>query len=206
MTTTNWVGSAGAVEPAPVRILAFGDSLTAGYGLAAEDGFTVQLQQTLQENGHNVEIINGGVSGDTSTGGLARLEWALSDNPDGVILELGANDGLRGIDPKLTQANLEKILDVLKQKNLPVLLTGMMAPPNFGQDYTTEFNAIFPALADQYEVIFYPFFLDGVATRTELNQADGMHPNPEGVTVVVGRMMPAVLQLLDSIGQSVKNP
>jgi acyl-CoA thioesterase-1 len=206
MTTTTWVGSAGAVEPAPVRILAFGDSLTAGYGLPAADGFTVQLQQTLQENGHNVEIINGGVSGDTSTGGLARLEWALSDNPDGVILELGANDGLRGIDPKLTQANLEKILDVLKQKNLPVLLTGMMAPPNFGQDYTTEFNAIFPALADQYEVIFYPFFLDGVATRTELNQADGMHPNPEGVTVVVGRMMPAVLQLLDSIGQSVKNP
>jgi acyl-CoA thioesterase-1 len=204
MTTTTWVGSARAAEP--VRILAFGDSLTAGYGLAAADGFTVQLQKALQTAGHNVEIINGGVSGDTSTGGLARLEWALSDNPAGVILELGANDGLRGIDPKLTKANLEKILGLLQQKDIPVLLTGMLAPPNFGQDYTAEFNAIFPALAEKHEIIFYPFFLDGVATKVELNQQDGMHPNPEGVAIVVERMMPAVLQLLDIINQSVKNP
>lgn len=205
MTTTVWVGSARAATPGPVRILAFGDSLTAGYGLPAEDGFTVQLQKVLQENGHNVEIINGGVSGDTTTGGLARLEWALSDNPDGVILELGANDGLRGIDPKLTQANLKKILDVLAEKNIPVLLTGMMAPPNFGQDYAGEFNAVFPTLAEQYDVIFYPFFLDGVAVQPELNQSDGIHPNPQGVAIIVERMMPAIQQLLDTIAQSVKN-
>jgi acyl-CoA thioesterase-1 len=197
MTTTAFVGSAHGVEP--VRILAFGDSLTAGYGLAAEDGFTVQLQQALQAQGHDVEVINAGVSGDTTTGGIARLDWALGDNPDAVILELGANDGLRGIDPALTRANLDKMLEVLSEKQVPVLFTGMLAPPNFGQDYGAEFNAIYPDLAGQYDVIFYPFFLDGVATVAALNQADGIHPNPEGVAVIVENIMPSVLRLLDEI-------
>lgn len=182
-----------------VRILALGDSLTAGYGLVSEEGFTSQLQALLRSRGHAVEIINGGVSGDTTTGGRARLDWALADQPDAVILALGANDGLRAIDPQLTRANLAALLENLTAAGLPVLLVGMLAPPNLGQDYEQAFNAIYPELAEQYEVLFYPFFLDGVAARPELNQADGIHPNPQGVALIVQRMLPYVEQLLEQV-------
>lgn len=207
MTTVSGVGSAAAADstgekPARMlRILAFGDSLTAGYGLPAADGFTEQLENALQTQGYDVEIINGGVSGDTTTGGLARLDWALSDNPDAVILELGANDGLRAIDPRITQSNLARILEALREKELPVLLTGMVAPPNLGREYSYAFNMIYPQLAREYETGFYPFFLDGVATEPKLNQEDGIHPNAKGVSIIVERMLPYVVNLIKSIDQ-----
>ena len=188
-----------AQDNPPVRILAMGDSLTAGYGLVNGEGFTSQLQELLRSQGHNVEIINGGVSGDTTTGGLARLDWALADQPAAVILALGANDGLRAVDPQLTRANLTTLLEKLTAARLPVLLVGMLAPPNLGQQYEQSFNAIYPELAEQFEVLFYPFFLEGVAARPELNQADGIHPNPQGVALIVQRMLPYVEQLLEQV-------
>lgn len=197
MTVALSVGSAAAEHP--VRILALGDSLTAGYGLAASASFPAQLQAQLQSRGYPVEVINGGVSGDTTAGGLARLDWALADNPDAVILELGANDGLRAIDPAVTQANLKAILERLRDNNLPVLLTGMLAPPNLGTDYSQSFNAIYPQLAQRYDTLFYPFFLDGVATVPELNQADGLHPTERGIAIVVERILPFVIRLLEKI-------
>jgi acyl-CoA thioesterase-1 len=189
------LGSAQAGER--LRVLVLGDSLSAGYGLAAEDSFPAQLERQLQAHGYDVEIINGGVSGDTTTGGLARLDWALGDKPDAVILELGANDGLRAIDPAVTRKNLAKMLEKLRAQNLPVLLAGMLAPPNLGQDYAKAFNAIYPELAEQYGALLYPFFLEGVATVAQLNQADGIHPTAEGIAIIAERILPAVIQLLE---------
>ncbi len=185
------------------RILAYGDSLTAGYGLSRADSFPVRLQEALNDEGFRVEITNAGVSGDTTTGGLARLDWALAATggapPQMVILELGANDGLRGVDPPLTFANLDKLIGRFKELEIRVLLTGMRAPPNLGRGYTVQFNAIFPRLAEKHGVAFYPFFLEGVATRPELNQADGLHPNAEGVGVIVRGILPKVAAMVRAL-------
>lgn len=186
----------------PLRLMAFGDSLTAGYGLPDEEGFTARLQNALDERGYEIEVINAGVSGDTTTGGFDRLDWALSDEPDYLILELGANDGLRAIDPAVTRANLDAMLDMLAENGVATLLTGMLAPPNLGRDYGDAFNAIYPDLAATHGVPFYPFFLDGVAADSALNQRDGIHPNAEGVAIIVERMMP---YLVDMIGPPPKN-
>ena len=189
-----WAVAPPAAEP--VRILALGDSLTAGYGLARPASFPARLAKALNAGGRAVEVINAGVSGDTTAGGLARLEWALADGPDAVILELGANDGLRGLEPASTFANLDAILTRLAAAGVAVLLTGMKAPPNLGDEYGAEFAAIFPMLAKKHGVALYPFFLDGVAARPELNQADGIHPNPLGVNVIVERIVPHVKALI----------
>ncbi|MEK9755199.1 MAG: arylesterase [Rhodospirillaceae bacterium] len=177
------------------RILVLGDSLTAGYGLAAADAFPAQLQAALKADGVDVQIINAGVSGDTSAGGRARLGWALGDKPQAMIVELGANDGLRGLDPAQTEANLDAIITAAKQAGVAVLLTGMKAPPNLGAEYGSEFDALYPRLAKKHGVLFDPFFLAGVAARPELNQDDGIHPNAKGVTVIVRRMLPLVRRL-----------
>ncbi|MEQ9555528.1 MAG: arylesterase [Rhodospirillales bacterium] len=190
-----WSWTPAAAAP-PVRLLVLGDSLTAGYGLNAEDGFTARLQAALTAEGRDVVVLNAGVSGDTTAGGRARIGWALGDKPDAVIVELGANDGLRGLDPKATFDNLDAVIAEIRRAGLPVLLTGMLAPPNLGRDYASEFNAVFPRLAEKHDVLFYPFFLAGVAARPELNQDDGIHPNPEGVAAVVARILPYVLDLV----------
>jgi acyl-CoA thioesterase-1 len=189
-------GAWAAPPPHVPSLLVFGDSLVAGYGLAHEDGFEAQLKAALQRAGHPVRILDGGVSGDTSAGGRARLDWALADNPDAAIVELGANDALRGTDPAETAANLTAILDTLAARHIPVLLCGMLAPPNLGAAYGAQFKAVYQRLAGRQGVLFYPFFLDGVAGDAALNQADHMHPNPRGVTVIVGRILPVVEQLL----------
>ncbi len=187
-------------EARPLTLLALGDSLVAGYGLAPEDAFQAQLEAALADRGYTVEVLDGGVSGDTTAGGLARLDWALADDPDLVLLELGANDGLRGIDPAETRANLSAILERLTSAGTPVLLAGMYAPPNLGRRYGEAFNAVFPDLAEQYDVPLYPFFLDGVAAEPSLNQADGIHPNEEGVAVIVERITPHVVALIEDAG------
>jgi acyl-CoA thioesterase-1 len=192
---------ASAARADQVRILALGDSLTAGYGLAQGDGFTDQLQRALQADGYDVFVINGGVSGDTTAGGLARLDWTLADEPDMVIVELGSNDALRGIDPAVSRANLDAILAELDKRRIPVLLAGMLAPRNLGNDYVTAFDGMYRDLAAAYRVPLYPFFLDGVAAEPELNQADGMHPNAEGVAVIVDGIMPQITVMLDALGQ-----
>ena len=183
----------------PVRILAFGDSLTAGYGLPEAEGFPAQLEAALAAAGVEAEVINGGVSGDTTAGGLARLDWALADDPDVVILELGANDGLRGLRPAETRANLDAILTRLGEEGIAVLLAGMLAPPNLGREFGDAFNAMFPALAEEHGVAFYPFFLDGVATDPALNQPDGIHPNAAGVAVIVERILPHLLAVIEDL-------
>jgi acyl-CoA thioesterase-1 len=189
------VMSAPAVA-APPRILAFGDSLTAGYGLAPDQAFPVKLQARLAADGHKVEIINGGVSGDTTAGGLSRLGWAMADKPDYVLVELGANDMLRGIDPTVTAANLDKILAQLTSDGTKVMLLGMRSAANWGADYQRAFDAIYPALAAKYKVPLYPFFLDGVALDPALVQPDGLHPNERGVAILVDRIAPSVERLL----------
>ncbi|HEY2009334.1 MAG TPA: arylesterase [Rhizomicrobium sp.] len=181
---------------APVKILALGTSLTQGYGLPPGTEFTVQLQAALKRDGINTVITNAGVSGDTTAGGLARLDWSLADHPDAVILELGSNDMLRGTPPSETDRNLRAILDKLKADHIKVLLAGMHAQRNLGAEYVKEFDAIYPRLAKDYPVVFYPFILDGVALNPKLNQADGMHPNPAGVKVIVARILPYVKNLI----------
>lgn len=176
-----------------LRILALGDSLTAGFGLAPGQGFAPQLQRALEADGLAAEVIDAGVSGDTSAGGLARLEWALADRPDLVILELGANDMLRGIDPAETRANLDRILSRLRAAEARVLLAGMRAAPNLGSDYGGQFERIYPDLAAKHGVPLYPFFLEGVAADPNLNLADGLHPNAAGVAEIVRRILPHVL-------------
>jgi acyl-CoA thioesterase-1 len=177
-------------------LLVLGDSLSAGYGLAHDDGFEVQLQRALQTAGHDVSIIDGAVSGDTSAGGRSRLDWVLADGADAAIVELGANDGLRGLPPADMEANLSAILDGLAARHIPVLLTGMYAPPNLGPDYEAAFRAVYDRLGKRPGVLYDPFFMEGVAMHPDLFQADGMHPNAEGVKREVARLLPLVEQLL----------
>jgi acyl-CoA thioesterase-1 len=180
----------------PLKIVALGDSLTAGFGLPAQDAFTSKLQAALKAKGYDVTIVNAGVSGDTAAAGLERLEWSVPDDADGVIVELGANDALRGLDPALADKALSTILDRLAAKHLPILLVGMLAPRNMGSDYTAKFDAIYPKLAANHPVVFYPFFLEGVASDPHLNQGDGLHPNAAGVDVIVQRILPKVEELI----------
>jgi acyl-CoA thioesterase I len=190
------IGASGAWSKPVPRLLMLGDSITAGYGLPSTQSLPVRLQAALEQAGYEVEVINGGVSGDTSAGGLARVDWMLADRPDRVIVELGANDGLRGVDPKEAYDNLDRILSKLDAAKIPVLLAGMLAPPNLGPDYGREFAAMYPKLAAKHHCLLYPFLLDGVAAKPELNQADGLHPNAQGVRVMVGRLLPYVERLL----------
>lgn len=180
----------------PLRIVAFGDSLTSGYRLDAKHAFPVQLQIALRKRGHDVIVANAGVSGDTAAAGLARLDWAVPDGTHAVILELGANDALRGLDPVKTYEALTRIISKLKERGIAVLIAGMKAPRNFGKDYVKTFDRIYPYLAKHHDVPFYPFFLDGVAGVGNLNQRDGIHPTAEGVAVIVKRIIPAVEKLI----------
>jgi acyl-CoA thioesterase-1 len=180
----------------PVKIVALGDSLTAGLGLPADAAFPARLQRALAQKGIAAEVVNAGVSGDTTADGLARVDWSLPDDTDGVILELGANDALRGLDPAQTRGNLDAILRRLAARRLSVLLAGMRAPPNLGADYVQAFDAIYPALAAAHGAIFYPFFLDGVAAERGLNQGDGIHPTAAGVDVIVAKILPQVEDLV----------
>lgn len=191
--------SVSAAQADPIRILGLGDSLMAGYGLAEEDAFPTRLEAELRARGHEVEIINAGVSGDTTAGGRARLAWSLADDPDAVLVELGGNDGLRGLPPQETKANLDAILSELARHDIPTLFTGMLAPPNLGQEYGAEFQAVFHDLADEHDVVFDPFFLEGVAAMEALNQTDGIHPNRKGVDVIVDRILPKVEALIDRV-------
>jgi len=191
----------GAIASSTIEILAFGDSLTAGYGLPAGEGFTDQLEVWLTKKaGQDIKVINGGVSGDTSTGGRSRLDWALSPikggKPDLVILELGANDALRGVSPDVTRENIEAMVKLMKDRGIPVLIAGMMATPSWGAEYGTAFDSIFPDMAEKYDVPLYPFFLDGVAADEKLNQSDGLHPNKEGVAIIVEKIGPAIMAAL----------
>lgn len=183
----------------PLRLLVLGDSLTAGYGLSRAEAFPAQLERALRAGGAAVSVIDGGVSGDTTAGALARLGWVLGgkpeDRPDAVIVELGGNDVLRGLAPKATEANLNAILAKLNEQELPVLLAGMKAPPNLGVEYRREFDAIYPRLVERHQVLFYPFFLEGVAGAPMLNQADGIHPNARGVAHIVERIVPLASEL-----------
>jgi len=182
-----------------LRLLVLGDSLSAGYGLNPEDSFPSQLEEALDAAGYDVHVINAGVSGDTTAGGLSRLEWALADKPHIVLVELGGNDALRGLPPTETSANLDSILARLKKDGVRVILAGMQAPRNLGNDYTVEFDAIYPRLAGKYEVALYPFFLDGVAFDPALNQPDGIHPNPAGVKVIVNKILPLLESALKQL-------
>jgi len=190
------LGLAGTARAQPLTLLVFGDSLTAGYGLPAEEAFPVRLEAALRAKGYDVRVKNAGISGDTTAGGRARLAWSLAEKPDAVIVELGGNDGLRGIDPAQTRGNLDAMLAELTRRGIPTLLAGMYAPPNLGPRYGRAFNAIFPDLAKKHGVLLYPFFLDGVAAEKALNQPDGIHPNAQGVAVIVERILPAVERLL----------
>jgi acyl-CoA thioesterase-1 len=189
-------GAAPAKAEQPVKLVVLGDSLSAGLGLPAQAAFPEKLAQTLQAKGVAVTIVNAGVSGDTASGGLGRLDWSVPEGTEAVIVELGANDALRGIDPKVTKSALERILGKLDARHISVLLAGMVAPRNMGADFVREFDAIYPALASTHRVVFYPFFLDGVATDASLNQGDGLHPNAAGVEAIVKRILPDVEELI----------
>jgi len=180
----------------PIRLVGLGDSLMAGYQLPPGDDFASMLEAALRKKGHDVSVANAGVSGDTTSDGLARLDWSVPEGTDGVILELGANDALRGIDPGTTEANLDAIIARLKARGIAVLLCGMLAPPNMGADYQQAFDAIYPRLSQKYGVLFYPFFLDGVATKSRLLLADGMHPNVQGVAAIVAGFLPSAEALI----------
>ena len=183
----------------PAKLLVLGDSLSAGYGLPHEQGFEEQLRRALAGQGREVRILDGAVSGDTSAGGRARLDWVLADQPDAAIVELGANDGLRGTDPKVMRANLTAILDELERHHIPVLLAGMYAPPNLGPQYGEEFHAAFDALGGRPGVLYDPFFLENVVLHPELMQPDGLNPNADGVRVMVTRLLPMVEKLLAEV-------
>jgi len=186
-------------EPKPIKMVVLGDSLSAGLGLSASSAFPARLQKSLKLNGISVDMINAGVSGDTSSGGRDRLDWSVPEGTDAVIVELGANDALRGTDPAVTRKALSDILTRLKARKIAVLLCGMIAPPNYGSDYSARFNAIYPDLAKSFGVPLYPFFLQGVAADAKLNQADGMHPTAEGVDVIVKNILPTVEAFLGAI-------
>jgi acyl-CoA thioesterase-1 len=187
-----WVAGAAGAPGRPIKIVALGDSLTAGYQLPADATFPAQLEAALKAKGFAVEIANAGVSGDTSTGGLARLDWSVPEGTDAVILELGANDMLRGIEPKVTRTALEAIVRRLRERRIEVLLCGMLAPPNLGPDYARAFNGIYSELAKTHDLVFYPFFLDGVAGDRKLNQSDGLHPTADGIAAIVAAILPKV--------------
>ncbi len=191
--------SAAFAQERPIRIIAFGDSLTAGYGLPPKNAFPVRLEAALKARGHNVAVVNAGVSGDTTAGGLARLDWAVPDDADAVIVELGANDALRALDPAAARKNLDAIITRIKAKGPDVLLAGMRAPRNLGPEYTKAFDMTFPDLARKHEVLYYPFFLEGVVLNNALNLDDGMHPNAKGVDVIVQGILPHVEELIGRV-------
>jgi len=199
VTGTAFAQAPTALEKKPIKIVVLGDSLSAGLGLPASAAFPARLQKSLKLKGIDVDMINAGVSGDTSSGGRDRLDWSVPDGTRAVIVELGANDALRGIDPRLTRTALTDILTRLKARGIAVMLCGMMAPPNYGTDYSARFNAIYPDLAKSFAVPLYPFFLEGVAANASLNQADGLHPTAEGVDVIVKNILPAVEAFLGPI-------
>jgi acyl-CoA thioesterase I len=184
--------SAGADAAKPIKLVVLGDSLSAGLGLPANGAFPTKLQKALNDNGIKVDMTNAGVSGDTASGGRDRLDWSVGEGTEAVIVELGANDALRGIDPAVTRAALTEIVTRLKARGIAVMLCGMLAPPNFGSNYAAKFDAIYPDLAKQYGVTLYPFFLDGVAADAKLNQADGIHPTAAGVDIIVAKVLPTV--------------
>lgn len=185
----------------PVKLVVLGDSLSAGLGLPGQEAFPARLQKALQAKGIAVDMTNAGVSGDTASGGRDRLDWSVPDGTDGVIIELGANDALRGIDPDLTRAALSDIVQRLKARKIAVMLCGMLAPPNYGPDYAARFNSIYPDLSKKFDVPLYPFFLDGVAADAKLNQSDGIHPTAAGVDIIVGNIMPTVEAFLGTIAE-----
>lgn len=193
-------------ETPTVKLAILGDSLAAGYGIKPEQAFPALIQAALTARGHNVVVLNDGVSGDTSAGGLDRLDWILGDKPDIVMVELGANDALRGIDPVSTERNLSAIIEKLEAAGVTVWLAGMMAPRNLGPDYVTAFDGIYGRLADRYRVPLYPFVLAGVAQDPALSQTDGLHPNPKGAQVIAERMLPFVTRNLDRYATSVHRP
>lgn len=180
----------------PFKIVALGDSLTAGYGLAASDAFPAKLATALKVKGIATNIVNAGVSGDTASGGLERLDWAVAEDTEAVIVELGANDALRGLDPKVTRKAIDAIVKKLADRKIPVLLCGMIAPTNLGNDYAKSFNTIYADVAKAYGALLYPFFIDGIAMDASLNQRDGLHPTPKGVDVIVEKILPSVEQLI----------
>ncbi|OQW52613.1 arylesterase [Candidatus Raskinella chloraquaticus] len=184
-----------------LRLVAVGDSLTAGYGLPAKDSFPAQLEALLRQRGLDVQLINAGVSGDTTSGGLARFDWSVPEGTDGVILELGANDALRGLDPVAAEKALDVMLSRLQERRIPVLLAGMYAPRNLGPEYVTAFDAIYPRLAEKYGTVFYPFFLEGMMGVPALDLGDGLHPNAEGVNVIARGILPKVEELITRIRQ-----
>jgi acyl-CoA thioesterase-1 len=185
----------------PVKILAFGDSLTAGYGLTEPESLTAQLGEALTKMGRAAVVINGGVSGDTSAGGVSRLDWALADKPQVMILALGGNDMLRALDPVSTKANLEAIIAKAQQAGVEIILAGMLAPPNLGADYKTAFDALYPELAKAHDLLFLPFLLQDVAQDSALNQADGLHPNGKGVAVMVRHLLPLITEAMDRVAR-----
>jgi acyl-CoA thioesterase-1 len=193
------INGIGAAEAKQLRLLALGTSLTQGYNLPPGTDYCAVLQARLRAKGHDVNIINAGVSGDTTAGGLARLEWLLQEPVDGVILELGSNDALRSFDVRETEKNLDTILGTLKSRGLPVLFAGMKSPRNMGAEYVAAFDALFPALARKHKVLFFPFFLEGVAADPRLNQKDGIHPNEQGTQVIVRNILPHVEKLIAEI-------
>ncbi|TCQ06811.1 (3S)-malyl-CoA thioesterase [Rhizobium sp. PP-F2F-G36] len=191
--------AAGPLHAAPIELVGFGDSLMAGYQLPPDDAFPARLEKALRDKGHDVSISNAGVSGDTTSGGLARIDWSVPDGTKGVILELGANDALRGIPPEESRKNIVAMIEKLKARGIGVLLVGMLAPPNMGGDYADRFNPIYPELAKTYGVPLYPFFLDGVVEDAGLKIEDGMHPNPKGVGVMVERILPLVETFVEGL-------
>ena len=194
-----WTGSILAAAAEPVEIVGFGDSLMAGYQLDAGQSFPEKLEAALREKGRDVTVVNAGVSGDTTSGGLSRLDWSVPDGTDLVILELGANDMLRGISPEITERNLDAMITRLKERGIAVLLAGMVAAPNLGDDFGATFNGLYPRLAEKHGLILYPFFLDGVAANPELLLGDGMHPNALGVDRMVANALPTVERALEAL-------
>jgi acyl-CoA thioesterase I len=184
---------------APIKLAVLGDSLSAGYGLPLDAAFPAKLQKALREKGLKIDILNAGVSGDTTSGGRDRLEWSIPDGTEAVIVELGANDALRGLDPKVTKGALEDIIKKLQARKIAVMLAGMVAPPNYGPDYAAKFDPIYADLAKAYDVPLYPFFLDGVAGDAKLNLADGIHPTAEGIDIIVARILPSVEAFLNKV-------
>jgi acyl-CoA thioesterase-1 len=193
-----------AAQQEEIQLVGFGDSLMAGYQLDPNQSYPAQLEAALKTKGYNVVVANAGVSGDTTSAGLSRVDWSVPDGTDGVILELGANDALRGVPPEQTKKNLDAIISRLKERGIPVLLVGMMAPPNMGSQYSTRYNEIYPQLAEKYDLPLYPFFLDGVVAAAGTQLEDGMHPNARGVGIMVERSLPAVERFVGEIRDTTK--